>query len=361
MPKAIVLMSAVLPTQGHRDLVNFAYLLTNDVNVLLSSRTKEPIKGSDRVNAFYRQVYADWGEGAKIFFTHHEDDDAPQYPSGEDDEEFWDYWRSVILEHMAVASDDVVVASELYGLKLAETLGCKFVPYDIDREIRPITGTEVREYIYDYWPQIMPESRRSLKSSVTIFGAESCGKTTMAREISMRMNGVCLPEWARQYLETVGPELTDEKMATIAWGQASIEYAERMSVENFLVVKDTDLLSTIGYYRLTGREVPRSLETNFMLNKSELYILMNDNIPFVPDPLRYGGDRRESDMNFWEQLLREYKCRYVIVQSTDKYEQVEEVMEYVDDLMYEKSGPIADFRRELPEDEEDVDIEAKFA
>jgi hypothetical protein len=41
--------------------------------------------------------------------------------------------------------------------------------------------------------------------------------------LSKEQNGLFVPEWARQYLETVGPELTPEKMLTIATGQYSLQ------------------------------------------------------------------------------------------------------------------------------------------
>jgi hypothetical protein len=37
---------------------------------------------------------------------------------------------------------------------------------------------------------------------------------------------------------------------------------------------------------------------------------MGANIPFEPDQLRYGGDKRETDDAFWIDLLNEFECNY---------------------------------------------------
>ena len=59
---------------------------------------------------------------------------------------------------------------------------------------------------------------------------------------------------------------------------------------NFAIVQDTDLLSTIGYYRIYNKDYKsllgykRALQL-FERSKSDLYIMPLSNIPFTPDPL----------------------------------------------------------------------------
>src|SRR5574343_139183 len=101
---------------------------------------------------------------------------------------------------------------------MANVLGCKFMPCNRYRETVPIKGTTVRQNLMNNFEFILPEFQKYIRKTVTIFGAESCGKTTMTKYLSEKMNGWFVPEWAREYLETVGSEVTDERMRDIIYG-----------------------------------------------------------------------------------------------------------------------------------------------
>lgn len=62
---------------------------------------------------------------------------------------------------------------------------------------------------------------------------------------------------------------------------------------------------------------------------------MNDQIPFTPDLLRYGKDKRESNNDFWKELLIKFDCKYYEVKSLNHYDQVYEIEDEVNKLFYE--------------------------
>ena len=85
-----------------------------------------------------------------------------------------------------------------------------------------------------------------------------------------------------------------------------------------------NIFSTLGYYRLWGGGTDRDIDLCEYLAKqlkSDFYIVMNDGIPFEADPLRYGGDKRESGMQYWIDLLEEFKLPYYVVPNTSKHMQ----------------------------------------
>src|SRR5690606_31900335 len=135
------------------------------------------------------------------------------------------------------------------------------------------------------------------------------------------------PEWARPYLESLQtPEVTLERMRTIAMGQHAQEAVARAQAHRDglpFVILDTDLLSTIGYLELYFGEQQRSWgsprnsdywalrdQLDQMFDPADLYLVTDDTLPFAPDPLRYGGDRRETTREYWIALLQRYGCRY---------------------------------------------------
>lgn len=328
MKNGFIMMTALPPTRGHKQLVQFALDYLNFVNgivgtpmltLLVCTRDEEPIATWKRVDAFYTE-FADYTTSGRLTVCSFHGE-APQNPKGEDDQEFWDFWKSTVKQYFLPGKEDIVFTSENYGIRLAKELECKFVPFDIKREIIDVSGTMVRKHPTFYFDQIMPSFQPYLRKTITIFGAESTGKTTMARSLAASANGYFVPEWARGYLETVGPELTDEKMETIIYGQHAAQNSSYLLRDKPYIFQDTDLLSTIGYYRITNRVVPDELISLFNLTMSDLYIVMNSSIPFEKDPLRYGGDVRESTDQFWIDLLEEFHCKYYVVKSTLPYDQ----------------------------------------
>ncbi|MEI2699203.1 MAG: hypothetical protein V9E94_13020 [Microthrixaceae bacterium] len=74
----------------------------------------------------------------------------------------------------------------------------------------------------------------------------------------------------------------------------------------------------------TRRTFPHSLADDALATKSDLYILCPSDIPFEPDPLRYGGDQRESTDQYWIDLLDRFGLRYATLTSRDPVSRAEE-------------------------------------
>lgn len=325
--RGIIYMTALLPTVGHQRLIDFAFRFLAEqpgspqLKVIVSSRSHEPKVTKDRVSILrdhYQSAY-------QLTFVDHQDDDAPQNPSTDAE---WRYWTDM-------AGDvDFVIGSELYGLELADRLNAQFIPCDINREVLPVVGTDVREHIWVYQNEIMPAWVKAHQINVVLFGQESVGKTTLARELAEEFRVPFHHEWARQYLETVGPELTQDKMNNIVYGQASLE---AMPFNTLVRVLDTDLLSTLGYHQINGMTPRQTLldkTRHYSMERDRrLYLIPSDvGVPFEPDALRYGGDVRESTLDFWVTMLESRKLNYRILTGTFD-QRVEQAKQHVEDFM----------------------------
>lgn len=332
----IILMTAIVPTTGHERLVRFArdFLAVNGAGessrlfLLISTRSGEPTDFRFRAEALR-------GEPGPVTVVpvHHDDDAAPQSPSGPEDDEFWAYWRDVCASATGGRRVGFVFASEAYGEDVARVMGAEFVPVDIPREVDQARGSEVRADLFRRWREVAPAARPPLTTTWVLFGQESVGKTTLSRLLADRMGGAFYHEWARPYLEAKGsPPVNNEVMSVIVRGQAALE-AGAARDDRLLRFLDTDLLSTLGYYRLWGGKPDPLIFDALDASARDLrprYLLLSDRgVPFEPDPLRYGGDRRESDMGFWEDLLKERGAPYSVLDAAtleDRYEQAREVI-----------------------------------
>ena len=347
--RGLILATALVPTIGHQFLVNFGNSVLTGINpnsnlyVLISERSSEPTRGIDRIAAFQEQ----FAHLPNIRFVLHSDDNAPQSDDGTP--EFWNYWKNIIRQLTGQDQFDFVFGSEMYCLKLAEQVGATFIPCDIERSTIGISGTQVRNDILSRWDMIMPAFQKYIQTHVCVFGAESCAKTTMTRNLHKHYSPDCdyTEEWARPYLEKFGPEVTDEHMNNITIGQYALQNGLRNTSNIPLFFHDTDLLSTIGYYRIFGSQNKKyDIERLWRETKSDLYIVMNSNIPFEEDILRYGDGVRESTDQFWIDILEEFNCNYHYVKSTDRDEQLTEVSKVVNDFMIQKYSNIRDFVRD---------------
>lgn len=355
MPKhGLVVMTAMPPTIGHLALIEFAstYCGTFDeegggtVYVIVSTRDSEPLDGFDRYDAL-KKATSCFGN-VNVSRSHGE---CPQNPDEHPD--FWNFWKDRINQCIpgALKPADFLFASEMYGEPLAEVMDLQFVPYDVSRVIVNTKASWIRENIMDYFGDIIPEYQSKLRQTVTIFGAESCGKSTMTKALGKRLNGkyqhLCttVPEWARLYLETIGPTVDEVAMDRIMRGQFAVQTAAQRNARTPFIVQDTDLLSTIGYFRIMGLEVPPQILELFQRTKADLYVVMNGNIPFEADPLRYGGDVRESTDQFWIDLLIEFQCNYHVVTNTDSTLQYWEVSGVIAAQFTSKFPDLATFVR----------------
>lgn len=348
----LILMTALPPSVGHENLINFAYEFLNaksnfddvfKLHVILNSRSFEPILGDLRAISLYNQC-----DNNNLFIYHCEDDTVPQNPK--DHPDFWNIWKNIVLENVGTDRIDYVFASEDYGFKLAEILNSHYIPFDIKREFINISGTKIRNNPIDNFKFILPEIQKLYKVKATFFGPESVGKTTMTKKVfseNTAFECVRVPEWARGYLETVGPNITLEKMLDIVHGQYSLQNIGDNILNCPFVLQDTDLLSTLGYYKLWACDWwPEICEELFKLTKSDIYFLMNDKIPFEHDILRYGGNKRETSNAFWKELLEEFNCNYYEVSNTDLRLQTLEIENILKGEFYMKCSHLVEFTRE---------------
>lgn len=351
MNNGIILMAGLPIHEGHIQFVRWASNFSiGKLTVLVCGRESDPVSVQHRAwalrEAFLNRNWDDTTTINIVSVTH----EYPDYPEQFDGtvEEFDQIWVKEIKKHVDFDSDDILFASDSYGKRFADNLGVKFAPYDPNRETIKISGTKIRRDPFNNFKYISPYLQRLFRQKITIFGAESTGKTTMAKKMAEKYNSPYVPEWARPYLESLEtPEVTDERMSMIVRGQLASQRTVRSVEGNPFIFQDTDLFSTVGYYNIYGggSEIERGECFEFALNNaSDLYIVMNSNIKFSPDPLRYGITKRESTDKFWINLLEENDCQYYYVKSTNPIAQEEEVSAVVEKFFYD-ANPVFGFER----------------
>jgi NadR type nicotinamide-nucleotide adenylyltransferase len=127
---------------------------------------------------------------------------------------------------------------------------------------------------------------------VVVTGSECTGKTTLARDLAAHYDTVWVPEYIRGYLDAKGAPLVHADVERVARGQIEAESAARTRARG-LLVQDTDVLSTVVYSRHYYGDCPGWVEEALLGAVPDLYLLLHPDVPWVPDPQRDRGHRRE--------------------------------------------------------------------
>jgi HTH-type transcriptional regulator, transcriptional repressor of NAD biosynthesis genes len=333
MRRAYTLMTALPPTTGHLDLIRFASGLADEVIALVVTQPHEPY-----VQERYRALRDAVPDNVKVRLFNRQLEQNPDAPG------FWNMWKQ-IMTNQGMNPGDIFVSSETYGQTMADVMGGIFMPYDPKRELNVAKASNIRGDMWEHFDEILPQFQPNLISTVTVFGAESTGKTTLSKWLAKNFDGHWRFEWARPYLETVGPDITVDSMEAIWKGQKALQQANKYLLNKSFIFQDTDLFSTVGYWeqphwaKTLGR-VPAELVKDAQELKSELYIITKSNIDFEPDPLRYGGDHRESPDEFWIGIADKYDLNYVVLEDSHIGGRVLQATEECDRLLDAKHASI---------------------
>ncbi len=327
------------PTTGHLQLIQFSSLMADEGTVVIvSTQPHEPFP-FERVAALKEAVKNRGLKNVKIKHFHKTVPQDPATPG------FWDMWRDILTSYGITPADNIV-ASMAYGKKLAEITGATFYPYDIDRYINPAKATPIRENPHDHFHHIIPEFQKYLRVRVTIFGAESTGKSTLSKALAEWLNGYWLFEYARPYLEYTVNEITERSMTAIWKGQAALQRQGDNLPDKPFIIQDTDLWSTVGYWQFPHwtpviGECPQGLIDEARELQSDIYIVTKSNIPFEQDPLRYGGDHREGSDEFWLDICKKYKLPYVVLESSDHEERMTQAIDAITEVALQKAARLS--------------------
>ena len=141
---------------------------------------------------------------------------------------------------------------------------------------------------------------------VCLIGAECTGKTRLAEDLARHFGTVWVPEYAREYAVHVARPLTYMDVTPIAEGQIASEGAAAR-----LIILDTDLISTVVYSRHHYGHCPEWIEREARKRRADLYLWLDIDVPWVADPARDSGERRDQLHDEFREALEEFEAKFV--------------------------------------------------
>jgi HTH-type transcriptional repressor of NAD biosynthesis genes len=267
------------PHAGHVFLCETARALVDRLTILVCWLPDDPIPGEQRL-AWMRELFPDCrvvGHGVPV----------PQSP--EEHPEFWDIWRNIVLG-VHDGPIDTVFASEDYGERLAQEVGAAFHPVDPERAALTVSSSAIRAHPWQNWRHIPAPVRPSYARSICLHGAESSGKSVLARRLAEHFETIQVPEYGRTYCETFGTDLAMGDLVAIARGHDAMTRAALRQCNRRLILDTDPLMTAIWADMLFGRRDPWFGAWNGV---ADLYLLLDIDLPWLDDGTRFFGSREQ--------------------------------------------------------------------
>ncbi|MEH6763605.1 MAG: ATP-binding protein [Aequorivita antarctica] len=171
---------------------------------------------------------------------------------------------------------------------------------------------------------------------VVLYGPESTGKTTLAKQLAEHYNTLWVPEYMREYLQKKWDSekklVSKEDLIPIANGQLKLEKEASQQVENLLIC-DTNLLELKVYseYYYDGF-CPLEIKNEATQDNYSIYLLTYVDTPWEQDILRDRPNNRKEMFRIFEAELKKQNFPYQVLKGKEK-ERFENAVRIIDALL----------------------------
>ena len=158
--------------------------------------------------------------------------------------------------------------------------------------------------------------RKKLKQSpeiIVITGAESTGKSELTKQLAVHFNVPLVPEYAREYVESLKRKYTFNDVEKIALKQVEMLNQYKNCGYRYVFI-DTWLIITKVWLEVVFHKVPEWMEDEIRRNRIDLFLVCNTDLPWKPDPVREnGGEMRMKLQQKYIDTIKSYNYQYEIV------------------------------------------------
>jgi NadR type nicotinamide-nucleotide adenylyltransferase len=306
------------PHRGHKHLIDVAASEVRRLVVIVCSKPDDSIPGDLRAS-WIREIHPG-AEVMRIDDVYDPDDSV--------------VWAANTVRWIGRAPD-VAFTSEEYGPRWARLMGSAHVMVDKDRATIPCRGSEIRASPLDHLECVEPCVRAFLVPRIVILGAESTGTTSLAMALSAHYGAPWVPEYGREYCETL-PDLFTHDWRTAEFIAIAREQNRREDLAarsaGPVLICDTDAFATgIWHERYVGR---RSADVEALADgRRYAHTIVTDvDIPFVQDGLRDGESIRTSMHGLFIERLRQAGRPFTVVQGNIEA-RVESAAALIDEIL----------------------------
>ncbi|MNK70829.1 Trifunctional NAD biosynthesis/regulator protein NadR [compost metagenome] len=149
---------------------------------------------------------------------------------------------------------------------------------------------------------------------IALFGPESTGKTTLAKQLADYYETEWVPEFARDYLQEKWEEnkhiCVADDMMPIAYGQTALEN-EKLANANKYLFCDTNLMVTKVFSEMYYGFCDPLLNEAALKHEYDLFFLTDIDVPWEKDDIRDTPEGRETVFSVFKQTLIDTKKPFI--------------------------------------------------
>lgn len=317
---------------GHvNDIINAANVCNKLYVVLSVTESPNEIDYRERLAHLY-SITNDM-ENVKVITMFDKTDDKDKHD--------WQEGANYIKNTIGTKIDAVFAGSDYKGKNIWESLYLESKIIYLSRDEINISSTQIRNNPYKYFEYLPRRVQEYYTKKVCLVGTESCGKTTLARNLAKCFNTSYVEEAGRFVCEEVGLDNMQKKdYFEILFRHKELE-RKALERANKVLFIDTDALITLYYYQLQFGNDDKDFESIATaiskLNDYDLYLFLEPDVKWVQDGTRTYGDEevRKQNNEILKNLLDKNNINYVCI-SGDYQERYEQSKEKVKQLIGRK-------------------------
>jgi NadR type nicotinamide-nucleotide adenylyltransferase len=169
---------------------------------------------------------------------------------------------------------------------------------------------------------------------IALFGPESTGKTTLAKQLAEYYKTDWVPEFARDYLQEKWDKFQAicdvNDMLPIAYGQTQLEN-EKTTTANQYLFCDTNLMVTKVFSEVYYNYCDPLLDQAARQHEYDLFFLTDIDVPWEKDDLRDKPEGRETVFSVFKQSLIDNNKPFITL-SGDASLRLKKAIPIIDDL-----------------------------
>ncbi len=157
-----------------------------------------------------------------------------------------------------------------------------------------------------------------MPQKIAILGTESSGKSALTEELAVYYDGDAVFEYAREYLN----------QSTVTYAELEHIAREQYSRENFLIQNsrspyiffDTDMINLQVWFDEVYGRMPEWLQGLDLHERYDFYLLTENDLEWIPDPLRTASDLSTRDRlrDIYQARLEAIQMPYAHVSGSDE-------------------------------------------
>ena len=313
---------------GHTNDIIMAANQCEKLYVVLSN-TSDPNEIDHKERFMWLKDITSDIENVEVFeiFDKNQNKDTYDWQTGADD----------IKKYIGTKIDAVFSGDDYKGRNIWEKLYAESEIIYFPRNEIDISSTEIRTNPFKHYEYLPKVVQRYYAKKVCIIGTESCGKSTLVRNLAKVFNTSYVEEVGRNICyEAGGIDNMQRKHYFEILFEHKKKEKEALEKVNKILFIDTDSLITLYYYNLEfgNSEIEDrafyDLATNIsVLNNYDLYLFLEPDVEWIQDGTRtYGDDKiRKENNEKLKDLLLKNNIKYEIIRGNyqERYERAKKL------------------------------------